>query len=167
MNIVVKEKFTDFKGIEHQFVIAAIKDDPYADVYEDPGCVTMLHACIRIGVAICNPIDTFDEEIGEIKALGRAQKADPCLYTLYSGQITEELMQVYVNQEIAYIKKHPEKYISGYKEAEKKYFEKQEMANIESSFTDLERNVVDNLKKDSTFLDKVKKYINYWNKCKK
>lgn len=132
--ITVTDKFIDFTGREHQFIIAAIKE-----VFKVKDCNTaFFRGSLKVGVSICNPADEFNKELGEFQAIGRATKSDPILYTKYSGQITETLMNAYLQQEIKYIQNHPEKYMGGYLSAKDNYLKRQEIDRLVSNFSETE-----------------------------
>lgn len=171
--IVVKDKFIDFKGIEHQFIIAAVKESIGTatasdyDSFGDECIIGDVRSCLKIGVSICNPADKFDEKLGVLQAVGRAYKAAPSLYAEFSGQLGEDLIKAFITQEIKYLNEHPEKYIGGYLDAKKHFEEEQEMNKLENNFTEIEKVVVENAKKDPEYLDNVQKYLMYWKKCRK
>lgn len=161
--IVLKDKFVDYTGKEHQFVIAGVK----IPLKETPGVEynkELVNYALGIGVAICNPIDTFDEKIGTLKALGRAYKYVPTIYTQFSGQLGDNIIKAILQQEIEYIQNHPEKYIGGYLEAKDKYLQEQKLEKIENNLTDIEKVVTENLKKNENYLSNVTEYIALWKK---
>lgn len=165
--IVLKDKFVDYAGKEHQFVIAAvkvsIKNDSGDYIYE-VDCIGTVGYALSIGVSICNPADEFDEKIGVLKAVGRAYKGEFSIYSQYSGQLGDNVIKAVLQQEIEYIQQHPEKYIKGYLESKDKYLQEQKLEKIESNLTDIEKLVVENVKKDSNYLANVTEYIALWKK---
>ncbi len=171
--IVLKDKFVDYVGKEHQFVIAGVKISIKNDsisikndgegVYAVDSIGTIGYA-LGIGVAICNPVDTFDEKVGVLKALGRAYKQEPTIFTQYSSQLGDSIINAVLQQEIEYIKQHPEKYIGGYLDAKDKYLQEQKLKKIESNLTDIEKVVAENVKKNSNYLSNVTEYIALWKK---
>lgn len=165
---VVKESFIDFEGKTHKFVIAAIKVPTSQLVQDDAyGVVSTSAYGLKIGVSICNPEDEFDEKLGVTKAVGRANKSDVVLLAPFSGQLSENLIHTFLIQEVEYIKSNPEKYIKGYNKAKDKYTLAQKMNDLKDNFTDIEKIVVENIKKNPAYLDNVNTYINYLSKCKK
>ena len=165
--IVIKDKFIDYSGKEHQFIVAGVKIPLKGNSNYDEDDIELVQYALGIGVSICNPLDLFDEKIGTLKAIGRAYKYRPVLYSLYSGQLNEEIIKTVVQEEIKYIKKHPEKYIKGYLESQNKFFEENKLKEIESNFTDIEKVVVEGIKKDPKYLDNISEYITLWKKCGK
>lgn len=173
--IVLKDKFIDYAGKEHQFVIAAIKvtlkntNSSYPLVMnivngiseELLGCVQV---GLQIGVSICNPVDKFSEKVGILKALARAKNSDIALYAAHPGQMNDNLIRTYLAQEAEYIKKNPEKYIKGYNDSKARFLKHQEMEQVKENFTDIEKVIVEGVKKDPTYLDNVQKYLDYLNK---
>lgn len=180
--LIIKDKFVDYAGQEHVFILAAIKE-PIRDSYKTPQVIrftvpddiyqTIIGPCnnscsignvragLKIGISICNPVDEFDENLGITKAVGRARKAKASIFAEFSGQLGENLIRCYLAQEAKYIKDHPEKVIKGYKEAEKKYLLNKEMTKVADNFTEIEKCIVEETKKNPTFLDNIHKYLSY------
>lgn len=169
--IVLKDKFVDYAGKEHQFVIAAVKvalkdsDAGYPLVMkitngtgEALGCVQV---GLQVGVSICNPVDKFSEKVGVLKAIARAKNSDVALYAAHPGQMSDDLIRAYLSQETEYIKANPEKYIKGYNDAKVRFLKHQEMERVKENFTDIEKVIVEGVKKDPTYLDNVQKYLDY------
>lgn len=131
---VLHDSFVDYKGEEHHFTIAAIsqtlpkigadleKDCPcernrdsklYFDVeryLEDWGAVDTLctiKKVLYIGIAICNPVDKFDEITGTKKAIARARKNIPALFAKDPGTINSIMVQALLKQESEYLKDNP------------------------------------------------------------
>ena len=164
--IVLKDKFVDYAGNIHQFVIAGVKISIKSENYNVFGIdsIDTIGYALGVGVAICNPSDEFDEKIGALKAIGRAYKYKPSIYSRYSGQLGDNVIKAILQQEIEYIQQHPEKYIKGYLESKDKYLQEQKLKKIESNLTDIEKVVAENVKKDSNYLSNVTEYIALWKK---
>lgn len=172
--IVIKDKFVDYAGKEHQFVIAAVKvglkeqganypvvmriDD---GVGEGLGCVQM---GLKIGVSICNPVDSFSEKVGVLKAVARANNSEVTLYVAHPGQMSDAIVHAYLLQEANYVKANPEKYIKGYNDAKARFLKHKEMEKVKENFTDIEKVIVEGAQKDPSYLDNVQKYLDYWKK---
>jgi hypothetical protein len=172
--IVLKDKFVDYAGKEHQFIIAATKvalkntdaGSPLVmkivnGIGEALGCVQV---GLQIGVSICNPVDEFSEKVGTLKAIARAKNSDIAFYAAHPGQMSDNLIRTYLAQEAEYIKENPEKYIKGYNDAKARFLKHQEMEKVKENFTDIEKVIVEGVKKDPTYLDNVQKYLDYLNK---
>lgn len=182
----LQDMFVDYKGFIHPFTIVAVSQtlpkngkelgedsSTYGDcevshevnVYlEDFGTWNYM-GCIgkvlKLGVAICNPEDKFDEKIGYHKALARARNSKyPVLYANIDnpGIINSTMVEALLKQEAEYIKNNPAKYIKGYKEAEQKYLKAKEMEELYENFSSLEEDVLDALSNNPNFLDDVYKY---------
>lgn len=172
--IVLKDKFVDYAGKEHQFVIVATKVALKNTDYDYPFAVKVANGAgevlgdvqvgLQIGVSICNPVDEFSEKVGILKAAARAKNSDIVLYAAHPGQMSDNLIRTYLAQEAGYIKENPEKYIKGYNDAKARFLKHQEMENVKENFTDIEKVIVEGVKKDPTYLDNVQKYLNYLNK---
>lgn len=176
--MVLKDKFTDYAGVEHQFVVAVRKvnlknyDSEFTNITsfdDDDEVIGEVRTGLQVGIAICNPVDEYDENTGILKALGRAKKAECSLYSTFPGQLGKAVMQAYLEQEVQYIKNNPDKYIKGYNEAKEKFFKAKEMEKLKNNLTDTEKEIIENVKKNPNFLDNVYSYLRYlnikFNKC--
>lgn len=116
------ESFIDENDDLRYFVIAAVsvvldKDDEPAyliNEYEDT--VGKVVKGIKLGWAICNPEDKFDEALGKKIAIGRARKNS--VYALFAtelGFINSKMVQAFLEQEADYFKANPESHIAAYK----------------------------------------------------
>lgn len=166
---VYVDSFVDYAGQTHPFVIAAISED-YTD---SPDYVTILGPeslpiCVekglRLGVAICHPTDKFDEKIGTLKAIGRAEKSDPILYSTLSGCINTEVVRALLKQEAEYLKHNPNLYIKGYNEAEERYLKNKEMNELYDSLSEIEKVVIKESQKNPKFLDNVNAYLKWYHR---
>lgn len=185
----ITDSFVDYKGVEHKFVIAAVSqgvpvkgieldNDPcssYADndvfievnIYlEDYGTYddySVISKVLKLGVAICNPEDEFNEKVGQHKALARARNSDPVLFASSEnpGIINSMMVEALLKQEAEYIKNNPERYIKGYKEAQEKYLQREEMLEIEENFSSLEDEVLEALREDPHYFDDVFEYYEW------
>lgn len=116
------DSFVDVNGDTRHFVIAAIsvmfdQDDEPATVsdleYKECGEVVK---GLKLGFAICNPSDKFNEELGITIAVGRARKnAEYALLASKPGFINTPLVHAFLLQEAEYFKHNPESHIAGYK----------------------------------------------------
>lgn len=171
---IVYDKITDFAGKEHNFIIAAIKVNikdkikakaelisPYNDIQDIFGYASI---GIKTGLAICNPNDKFDDKCGVSKAIARANNSNIVLSMEYADQLTDSMVNLYLLQEAQYVKKYPERFIKGYKKAKEKYLKEKEIKDLENNFTEAEKDIVKNIKKNPSYLDNIKKYLSFWNK---
>lgn len=109
------DSFVDANGDERHFVVAAVSEAFTDD--DEPSYVTDLYGneiCeavkgLKLGFAICNPTDKFDEKLGITIAVGRARKNAE--YAL----IASEMGYINTQQEAEYFKHNPEYKIAGYK----------------------------------------------------
>ena len=115
--------FTDFKGQERKFVMAAVSiitEGAFIDlddIYETPA-----PKCVSIGVSVCLPQDKFDEELGKKIAYGKAMKSiEHRLYVTDEGLINTVMVNGLLEQESEYFKKYPGRYIHGYNEYKARY----------------------------------------------
>lgn len=134
------DQFVDTNGDTRHFVIAAISEvlpttvgERCPDEHEDFKDLEVTHEVvaydeydsetvdevvkgIKLGFAICNPTDTFNEQLGKTIAIGRARKnASYALYATELGYINTKLVRAFLEQEAEYFKHNPESRIAGYK----------------------------------------------------
>ena len=180
----IVDSFTDYEGKAHHFVIVAISEtapktaiEAYKDEWEGEDKNVSYHIAeeiegepslylqdeivkvLKLGIAICNPNDVFNEELGIKVATYRAQ---PKLYATDSGVINSTMVKALLQQEASYIKNNPEKYITAYAENREKFLKNQELENIKNSFSEEEVAIVDKISNGD--LDKV---LDYCRKCGK
>ena len=120
MKTVVKfGTFTDKDGLIHHVAVAGVSDncDKEIHVYDNEEeeytgeymCITKQFA---IGFAICNPKDTFNEEIAKQMAVGRAKKKPYCvLVSTHPGIINTVTVDALVTSQLNHIISFPDKYI--------------------------------------------------------
>ena len=190
---VIKDSFVDYAGKTHHFMIAAIStvlpskgahlennsisvDDDANIFYEVVG---QIEECdleeylgnvvkvVRIGVSICNPEDTFNEKAGAFKATARARNAEPALYSSNVGFINARVIKALLEQEAEYLKNNPENFIKGYAEMKRNFLKKQEMIKMASEFSDVEKTIVEELQKNSKFLNNAFSYLEWLENQKK
>lgn len=116
------DSFVDSNGDERHFVVAAVSevftecDEPDWIIDGEGDEVHKILKGLKLGFAICNPADKFDEELGITIAIGRARKnAQYALVSSELGYINTKLVQAFLEQEAEYFKNNPESKIIGYK----------------------------------------------------
>lgn len=114
------DSFVDENGNTRHFVIAAISErfDEPMEVFSYIWNVSNQEVVkgLKLGYAICNPIDKFDEELGCRIAEGRARKnSEYALLATQLGYINTKMVRAFLEQEAEYFKDNPERYIKGYK----------------------------------------------------
>ena len=149
--VTVVSEFTDFRGIIHKFVVAAVSTQVEAEVeiYNDSEVAKWIPIgkAVKLGVAICNPTDTFDEEKGKMIAINKARNSsDYALYATLPGMINTVVVNALVAQEIAFIKNNPARVIPGYIEEKEKFEKRQEFAKKLAEFTEEEKVVYEAIK---------------------
>lgn len=167
---IIKDSFVDFAGNPHYFTIVAISiptdgevtiynDNPYYD-----GCPYNITKGLKIGISICNPDDEYDEELGEQKAIKKALKSDFAIVTSNSGLVSTPMVQAILHKEAEYLKNNPEKYIKGYKTAKLRWEEDKKMEELNNSFSDSEKKIVDAVKNGHLDINSIMNYVDYLNK---
>lgn len=150
------DSFVDYAGKKHHIVVCALSSSPAKRCYEklsvswldDDWCandnenIYEVLRMVQLGVAICNPDDTFEIETGQRIAHNKAKCSDAVLFSTKPGVINKGLIQGLLSQEVAFIKGNPGIVIPGYHDQkaryEKKETEKTELTNI----NDVEGNVI-------------------------
>ena len=102
---------------------------------------------VKLGVAVCNPIDEYDEEKGKMIAINKARNSsDYALYATLPGMINTAVINALIYQEIGFIKNNPSRVIPGYLEEKKKFEKRQEFANKLAELTEEEKTVYEAIK---------------------
>jgi hypothetical protein len=147
------DSFIDYKGDEHKVVLCALSQTPEKSIDDDNLMVVwsngydvdetadICHEVLRtvsLGIAICCPADkkAFSEEIGKKIALNRAEKSIPKFVSLEPGVVNTTVVRAFLEQEMAFVKRCPEKFIKGYDEAKAHYNKK-----LNASTTASKRNI--------------------------
>lgn len=148
--------FVDFQGVTRQFVVCALStsqfnndtQEVYLTAYSNGGVEegeTLLPRAVFIGIAVCNPLDEWNEEKGKMIALAKARgfkatapEKSAALFTTRAGMISEPLVQALLTHEVEHIKEDPGCAIKGYNQMKTRWEEKQEIAKyIEETPEDL------------------------------
>ena len=153
------DSFIDYKGDEHKVVLCALSQSPtsddgydlmvaWSDGYEIDDTEDICHDVFRavsLGYAICCPMDAkvFTEEIGKKIALNRAEKSIPKFVSLEPGVVNTPLVKAFLQQEMEFIKKHPEKFIKGYEEAKARYDKNVQLDKTVQGLSEAEAIIVD------------------------
>lgn len=180
---VIKDSFVDYAGRTHQFVIAAVCDSfenehsdalmvmqPVGTAFDVVGYV---EKGIRLGVSICNPEDEFNEKVGTLKAIARAKNSGVAIYASDRGYVNTTLVRALLQQEAEHLKSNPDMYIAGYNDSKARFLKRKSMEELKENFSEVEKIVVDGIKKDPKFLDNVNTYLSWLKnqeqgkKCKK
>lgn len=129
------DKFVDNKGIEREFIIAAVSIDLRKDKsvlhsmsvisFDDYDMTYGIDKVLCIGIAVRRPEDTYDENLGMKIAEGKALKAlsnpskGKLLFASDAGLVNTKMVQALLEQEALHFKHNPSSYISGYKKQSK------------------------------------------------
>lgn len=143
------DSFTDYANIERKFIMVVVSQEVDAVItdYSDSDAVHCDGVKkLSIGVAICNPEDEFNEEVGKTIALGKARKGNKhAFYSTDSGLINRGVVNALLDQEVAFFKQCPGKYIAGYNTAKEVYELDSRMVEVELNLNDKERECLDTL----------------------
>ena len=144
--VTVISEFTDFKGQVHKFVVAAVSTpvDAEIEIYDESEIVNWagIEKAVKLGVAICNPVDEYSEEKGKMIAINKARNnVDYALYATLPGMINTAVVDALVKQEVEFIKANPGRVIPGYIDEKEKFEYRQELAKQIASLSDEEKAV--------------------------
>lgn len=143
--VTVTSEFVDFKGVTHKFIVAAVSAevDASIDIYGGEGSVVDYadaYKAVKLGVAVCNPVDEYEEEKGKMIAINKARSnTDYALYATLPGMINTAVVDALVAQEVAFIKSNPDRVIPGYVEEKIKYNKRKEFEKALDALTDEEK----------------------------
>lgn len=131
------DSFVDFTGMERKFVMVALSQEVCAEI--DPGDEDALLSdkCLSIGG------QPEDENMGVQIALGKLH--NHALYSTDPGLINRGVVNALLDQEVAFFKQCPGKYLKGYDTAKAIYEEGRKMVELEASLSDEERTCLDTL----------------------
>lgn len=134
--VVKHGSFIDFRGLEHKFVVAGVMLDLYQYAHSG-SCVNTprfegyvpFDKALSIGISICNPGngnpdtgDTYNEKVGELQAIGRAEKkCDRVITFSKSGMVNTDIVNDFVNRTVNTLTNNPGIFIAGYAAAERKF----------------------------------------------
>lgn len=109
------DKFTDKNGNERHFVLCGLSQEIDGSIIDWTFNTQDICKCLKLGYAICNPNDEFNEELGMTIATGRAQKnKDYALFAVKPGYINTDTVAALLEREAEFFKRNPEIYIKGY-----------------------------------------------------
>ena len=144
--VTVISEFTDFRGKIHKFVVAAVSMpvDAEIDIYGESEVIDWASAekVVKLGVAVCNPVDEYSEDKGKMIAINKARNtSDYALYATLPGMINTAVVNALVAQEVEFIKNNPARVIPGYLDEKEKFEKRQEFAKKLAELTEEEKAV--------------------------
>ena len=149
--VTVISEFTDFRGKVHKFVVAAVSMpvDAEIEIYGESEVIdwTSAEKAVKLGVAVCNPVDEYSEEKGKMIAINKARStSDYALYATLPGMINTAVVNALVAQEVEFIKNNPARVIPGYLDEKEKFEKRQEFAKKLAELTEEEKAVYEAMK---------------------
>lgn len=159
LNHLVGE-FTDYKGLVHKIiVVATIEVLPYYCNHKthenEEYCIShytesagendykIVRRALRLGIAVCNPEDDFNEEKGKDSAIDRAINSDPVLYATKSGLFSPTFVEALLKQELEYVCTNPDIIITGYTDSKKRYEYNQKMQSEINNLSESEKSCLE------------------------
>jgi hypothetical protein len=149
--VTVISEFTDFKGLVHKFVVAAVSMpvDAGIEVYDEGELADWTDAvkAVKLGVAVCNPSDQFSEAKGRMIAISKAKGSnDYALFATLPGMINTAVVNALIKQEVDFIKNNPSRVIPGYLEEKEKFEKRKAFTDALNALTEEERSVYNAMK---------------------
>ena len=149
--VTVISEFTDFRGKVHKFVVAAVSMpvDAEIEIYDESEVIdwTSAEKAVKLGVAVCNPVDEYSEEKGKMIAINKARStSDYALYATLPGMINTAVVNALVAQEVEFIKNNPARVIPGYLDEKEKFEKRQEFAKKLAELTEEEKAIYEAMK---------------------
>lgn len=150
--VTVTSEFIDYKGLTHKFIIAAVSQpiDARVNIYDEDGNIddyADVQKVIKLGVAVCNPDDEFNEEKGKMIAINKARNSvDYAMFAVLPGMINTAVVNALVNQEVIFIKENPGRVIPGYIDEKIKFETRKAFAEKLASLTEEEKAFYDAIK---------------------
>ena len=138
--VVFTTDFKDFKNEVHIITLVGIS------------CIEDGERFLQIGYSICNPKDTYDENLAIKIAESRAELS---LFIYDFGIIDDGVVSKILSNKANYIIKHLDKYIKGYSETAKRYRLRKLHNKLLNSLDDEEKLVFDMAKEDPEKVNKV------------
>lgn len=136
-------EFVDFAGITRKFVVAAVSVPTnilYVASYDkaEQFVPSSIAKILSIGIAICCPSDTYNEEVGKKVAYSKAMNPENPyrLFASAPGMVNTKMVDALIEQEITYFTNNPESHIKGYNDAMYKYLNEQQKAIDKSKMMD-------------------------------
>lgn len=138
--VVFTTDFKDFKDEVHIITLVGISR------------IVEGERVLQIGYSICNPKDTYDENLAIKIAESRAEVS---LFISDTGIIDNDVVSKILRNKAIYIVKHLDKYIKGYSEAKKRYLLKRSHNELLNSLNDKEKLVFNMAKENPEKVNKV------------
>jgi hypothetical protein len=123
--------------------------DAEIEIYGDSEVIdwTSAEKAVKLGVAVCNPVDEYSEEKGKMIAINKARStSDYALYATLPGMINTAVVNALVAQEVEFIKNNPARVIPGYLDEKEKFEKRQEFAKKLAELTEEEKAVYEAMK---------------------
>ena len=133
-------KFTDFKGVERPFVIAAVSVEENLVIPIMEEVLTLRQKGVYFGISVLHPTDLgnkpiikggveiqvpiYNVEIGKTIAKNKALKPETCINYVSSnepGILSADVINTMLDQEARYFSANPSKYLAGYEKARINY----------------------------------------------
>lgn len=136
--------FVNYKGEEIEFTLAGVSIPMQAIVVIDGEPVAVATKALSIGAAFRNPNDAPNNILAEEIAYGKAMvRKEHVFFSTDNGMVNTAVVEATLNQEVAYIKMNPGRYIAGYDRAKERYEAEQTKEKYLNSLTPEQKLAID------------------------
>jgi len=133
-------------GNEHKIVVCGVTSKASKDcpsLVFDEGYIECVAKTLRIGVAICNPVDVYDNEKGELMSYNRAKSEVAIVMTTSRpGMFNTETVGVILNNYLSFIERDPGSVIGGYDESMAKFRETADLRDDANKMSDKDKEIL-------------------------
>lgn len=154
------DSFVDFNGVERKIVACALSQtpEPSDDGYNlcigwtdaegntdiDDNDFAPVYRVVTVGIAVCNPVDKYDEEVGKKTAYNKALHDPKCptIITKDKGVASRALVAAFMRQEVEFTKSNPERIIAGYNRKKERFDKREKIRKEFSKLSEAEQHIV-------------------------
>lgn len=134
----------DFKGVKIEFCLAAVSIPTNAIIICDGEPLEVATKMLSIGASFRNPNDAPNDVLAEEIAYGKALvRKEHTFFATDNGMINTAVVEATLNQEAAYIKMNPGRYIAGYDHAKERYLAAKAKEDYLNSLTEEQKLAID------------------------
>lgn len=148
-----KGQFIDFEQKKHD-VVVAIEISTYTG--ETCECETFTE--YRVGLAITNPTDKFDYDLGLEIAKGKARKHTDVIVSSTPHRLPEAALEAIMDEALQDLQNNPGKYIGGYDKAKERFETKKRRDVIELKLSAEDKESIEKLKQSQNAVDYIKEF---------
>ena len=138
------DTFIDYKGAEIEFTLAAVSIPTEAVIIVDGKPMAVSTKMLSVGAAFRHPNDAPDDVLAEEIAYGKAMaRKEHTFFATDNGMVNTAVVEATLNQEAAYIKMNPGRYIASYDRAKERYLAAKAKEDYLKSLTEEQKLAID------------------------